>query len=161
MRLTSPNPSLHTRQKFENLELLKLSDKAMVFLKRKIMAVKFNIPENISDETGKFIKDVLKELNKKKAIQNIDLGALNMLTVSYEMYLKASTMLLKDGPITQNKYGDKIPHPAQTIATKNYGQVMKIMTEYGLTIKSRTSIKSATPDEGTESPLDKFFNAKR
>lgn len=125
------------------------------------MAVKFKIPRNVSEETSRFIRDVLKELNKKNAIQNIDLGALNMLTVSYEMYLQASEKLLSDGPLINNKYGDVIPHPAQTIATKNYAQVMKIMTEYGLTIKSRTSMKSTGSDEKEESPLDKFFKKKR
>ncbi|MFV0326878.1 MAG: phage terminase small subunit P27 family [Bacteroides xylanisolvens] len=125
------------------------------------MAVKFKIPDNVSLETSKFIKDVLKELNKNNAIQNIDLGALNMLTVSYEMYLQASEMLLNEGAVLRNKYGDIIPHPAQTIATKNYGQVMKIMTEYGLTIKSRTSMKVANPGDKEKSSLDKFFDGKK
>lgn len=124
------------------------------------MAVKFKIPNNISDETAKFIKDVLKELNKKDVIQNIDLGALNMLTVSYEMFLQASDALLDDGPVIANKYGDSIPHPAQTVATKNYNQVMKIMTEYGLTIKSRTNIKSIGTDKKEKSPLETFFSGK-
>ena len=35
----------------------------------------------------------------------------------------------------------------RNIATKNYAQVMKIMTEYGLTIKSRGSIKSLKSDK--------------
>lgn len=125
------------------------------------MAVKFKIPNGVNEETSVFIRDVLKELNKKKVIQNIDLGALNMLCVSYEMYLQSSKILLKEGCISTNKYGDKIPNPAQTIATKNYGQVMKIMTEYGLTIKSRTSIKTNKDEEGEDSPLDKFFKNRK
>ena len=40
--------------------------------------VKFVMPDNLSDETQKFIKDVVKELNARKAIQNIDLGAIRM-----------------------------------------------------------------------------------
>ncbi|MBF0759555.1 phage terminase small subunit P27 family [Dysgonomonas mossii] len=125
------------------------------------MAVKFRIPKNVSPETSKFIRDVLKELNNKGTIQDIDLGALNMLTVSYEMYFQAGAKLLKDGPLTKNKYGDIIPHPAQTIATKNYAQVMKIMTEYGLTIKSRTSMKTVSTEGQEKSSLDKFFDGKK
>ena len=125
------------------------------------MAVKFKIPNGVNEETSVFIRDVLKELNKKKTIQNIDLGALKMLTISYEMYIQSSEILLEEGCIYTNKYGDKIPHPAQTIATKNYGQVMKIMTEYGLTIKSRTSIKTNKDEEGEDSPLDKFFKNRK
>lgn len=32
------------------------------------MAVKFRIPKNVSTETSKFIRDVLKELNNKGTI---------------------------------------------------------------------------------------------
>lgn len=124
-------------------------------------SVKFKIPDNVSNETSKFIKDVLRELNKRNTIQIVDLGALRMLTVSYEMYLQASGILLQDGPIKLNRAGDIVSHPAQTIATKNYAQVMKIMTEYGLTIKSRTQIKTGNPEDKEDSPLDKFFKEKR
>lgn len=125
------------------------------------MAVKFKVPSGVDEETSVFMRDVLKKLNKKNVIQNIDLGALNMLCISYEMYLQSSKILLKEGCITSNKYGDRIPHPAQTIATKNYGQVMKIMTEYGLTIKSRTSIKTGKDEVKKESPLDQFFKKRK
>lgn len=118
--------------------------------------VKFIMPENLSEETQKFMRDVVKELNARKAIQNIDLGALRMLAISYEMYLQATDILLEDGPVIMIKY-EKAANPAQNIATKNYAQVMKIMTEYGLTIKSRGNIKAMKADDKEESPLDKFI----
>lgn len=53
--------------------------------------VKFKMPIGLSEETEDFMKDVVKELNKRKAIQSIDLGALRMLATSYEMYLQSHT----------------------------------------------------------------------
>lgn len=50
------------------------------------------------------MKDVVKELNARKAIQNIDLGALRMLATSYEMYLRATQQLLEEGPVIMIKY---------------------------------------------------------
>ena len=114
--------------------------------------VKFNMPDGLSDETQKFMRDVVKELNKRKIIQSIDLGALRMLATSYEMYLQATDILLADGPVVMIKY-ERAANPAQNIATKNYAQVMKIMTEYGLTIKSRGNIKEMKSDKEEESPL--------
>ena len=108
--------------------------------------VKFNMPDGLSDETQKFMRDVVKELNKRKIIQSIDLGALRMLATSYEMYLQATDILLADGPVVMIKY-ERAANPAQNIATKNYAQVMKIMTEYGLTIKSRGNIKEMKSDK--------------
>lgn len=117
--------------------------------------VKFIMPESLSDETQKFIRDVVKELNARKAIKNIDLGALRMLATSYEMYLQATNILLEEGPVVIIKF-ERAANPAQNIATKNYAQVMKIMTEYGLTIKSRVNIKPLKEKED-DSPLDQFI----
>ena len=118
--------------------------------------VKFVMPKRCSAETQKFMRDVVKELNARKAIQNIDLGALRMLATSYEMYLQATEIMLQEGPVIKIKY-ERAANPAQNIATKNYAQVMKIMTEYGLTIKSRGSIKSLKSDKEEDSPLDQFL----
>lgn len=118
--------------------------------------VKFIMPKGCSDETQKFMRDVVRELNARKAILNIDLGALRMLATSYEMYLQATDILLEEGPVVMIKY-EKAANPAQNIATKNYAQVMKIMTEYGLTIKSRGNIKSLKSDKEEDSPLDNFL----
>ena len=99
---------------------------------------------------------MVKELNARKAIQNIDLGAIRMLATSYEMYMQATDILLKEGPVIEIKY-EKAANPAQNIATKNYAQVMKIMTEYGLTIKSRGNIKAMKSEDKNDSPLDQFL----
>ena len=50
------------------------------------------------------MRDVVRELNARKAIQNIDLGALRMLATSYEMYLQATDILLEEGPVVMIKY---------------------------------------------------------
>lgn len=118
--------------------------------------VKFKMPDMLSAETQAFMKDVIKELNKRNAIQAIDLGALRMLATSYEMYLQATEIMLNEGPIVLIKY-EKAANPAQNIATKNYAQVMKIMTEYGLTVKSRSTISTMKSVEEDNSPLDEFI----
>lgn len=118
--------------------------------------VKFKMPEKLSEETQDFMRDVVKELNKRKAIQAIDLGALRMLATSYEMYLQATEIMLSDGPVVMIKY-EKAANPAQNIATKNYAQVMKIMTEYGLTVKSRSTISTMKTADTDSSPLDSFI----
>jgi P27 family predicted phage terminase small subunit len=123
------------------------------------MAVKFYMSESLSEETQDFMRDVMKELNARKVIKNIDLGAMRMLATSYEMYLQSTEILLNEGPIIQVKY-EKVMNPAQNVATKNYAQVIKIMTEYGLTVKSRQAIKTMKPEESNSSPLESYFKKK-
>lgn len=119
----------------------------------------FPIPDNVSIETATFMKAIISELTAKQKIDVIDSGALNMLMTSYEMYLQATERLLREGPITLTRFGDNIPNPAQTIASKNYNQVLSIMKEYGLTIKSRSKLKESVKDE-KKSELEKFLLSK-
>ncbi|MDR1938333.1 MAG: phage terminase small subunit P27 family [Tannerellaceae bacterium] len=121
--------------------------------------IKFIIPQGISDETKEFMNDVIRELNEREVIESIDLGAMRMLATSYEMYKRATELLLRDGPVITDNFA-RVANPAQTVATKNYAQVMKIMTEYGLTIKSRAHISSMNVDN-SDSPLDNFFKDKQ
>lgn len=106
------------------------------------------------------MKAVIRELRAKQKIDVIDFGALNMLMTSYEMYLQATEKLLDEGPVTMSRLGDDVPNPAQTIASKNYNQVLAIMKEYGLTVKSRVKLKDTGKDE-EKSALEKFLTSKK
>jgi P27 family predicted phage terminase small subunit len=120
--------------------------------------VNFTMKEGLSPETLLFMDDVMKYLNRAKAVNNIDLGALRMLAVSYEMYLRSTIILQNEGPIL--KYKKRlILNPAQNAANKNYDQVIKIMTEYGLTIKSRSRISTLKDDKtaDTKTPIVQFM----
>ncbi|OAV68679.1 Phage terminase, small subunit [Bacteroidales bacterium Barb6XT] len=121
--------------------------------------VKFIMPDNLSEETSTFMTDVIKELNKRRVIQNIDLGALRMLATSYETYKRATDAVLKDGAVIEINRTPTL-NPAQNAATKSYSQVMKIMTEYGLTIKSRSNISSLKNEKKATSPLGAFLGKK-
>lgn len=120
----------------------------------------FPIPDNVSSETATFMKAIIRELRAKQKIDVIDSGALNMLMTSYEMYLQATEKLLNEGPVTLSRFGDEVPNPAQTIASKNYNQVLAIMKEYGLTVKSRAKMKDTGSDE-QKSALEEFLASKK
>ena len=120
----------------------------------------FKMPDNVSDETRAFMRNVIRELKQNLTLETIDTGALNMLMTSYEMYLQATDLLLREGPLSMNRYGDTIPNPAQTIATKNYNQVLAIMKEYGLTVKARKNLKMDVEIE-EDSPLEQFLKEKK
>lgn len=119
----------------------------------------FEIPDNVSRETKLYVRSVIRELREKFDLDHIDKGALTMLMTSYEMYLQATNELLKDGPLILNKFGDAIAHPAQTIASKNYRQVLDIMKEYGMTVKSRKTldVKAEVDDD---SPIAQYLRMK-
>jgi P27 family predicted phage terminase small subunit len=130
-------------------------------LVKKAMAKRFTfkMPDTVSEETKVFMRNVIRELKQNLSLETIDTGALNMLMTSYEMYLRATENLLAQGPTALNRYGDEIPNPNQTIATKNYNQVLAIMKEYGLTVKARKNLKMTVEVED-DSPLEQFMKSK-
>jgi len=121
--------------------------------------VRFTPPLGLGDESVRFIKEVVKRLNKEKVIQDVDTAALRLLVISYDTYLKASTLLVNEGPVIKNYRDEKIPHPAAAIASKNYNQFMRTMVELGLTPKSRD--KTTTKKDEKPSPLDNFFKGRK
>jgi P27 family predicted phage terminase small subunit len=117
-----------------------------------------DLRDKLSEETKKFIDDVMRELTERGVLENLDYGAMRMLATAYETYRKASNRLIDEGPIIISNFTN-VANPVQSVVTKSYAQVMKIMTEYGLTIKSRARIPSMNQDK-SDSPLDVLFKSQ-
>lgn len=113
--------------------------------------------KNICDEAKAFIKAVYKKLTEIRAIEEVDAGALRMLMVSYDMYVKASRELIDKGPIIYDKRGNGKVNPAASLTKNYYAQVVTFMKEYGLTIKSRERIKAMTPEVDESNEIMQFF----
>lgn len=107
-------------------------------------------------ETQAFMKGIIEKLEGESAIEVCDYPALHMLELSYDNYLKASAMLIGDGPVTKDKHGHVIVHPAVNVVSKTWGQVVTLMKEFGLTVKSRERISALTGDVDEDNELGNF-----
>lgn len=121
--------------------------------------MKIKIDDACAPETKLFMKAVFTKL--KDISEPCDIGSLNMLMLSYDMYIKASKDLLKDGPILSDRQGNKKINPAVSLTKSYWTQVATFMREMGLTIKSREKIKSLTPEVDPENDLLGFLNSKK
>lgn len=119
--------------------------------------IEFQCPDGSSDETKKFMSAVIEMLNTSSTFDNCDLGAMRMLAQSYEMHKRASDKLMDVGPFVLDKRGNITEHPANKITKSSYAQLISIMKEYGLTMKSRERIKGLTPSIDDSNPLLEFF----
>ena len=123
------------------------------------MKIKYTPPEYLHDDAKKYIKEVIKSLNDKAASEKIDLGALHMLAINYDTFLRASEKIARDGLVVEGLHG-AVKHPLIKVATDAQIQAMKVMTEFGLTVKSRNNIKSVQPEE-KETAFEKFVKGKQ
>lgn len=102
--------------------------------------------QGVSDETKMFMADVIEKLNENNAVEPCDLCGIRMLLTSYEMYRTASKRLIEEGPFTTDKKGNKTVNEANSVTKTYYFQLIQLMKEFGLTVKSRERIKALTPE---------------
>lgn len=119
--------------------------------------IKYTPPEWLEEEAKEYISEVIKELNHGKNLKKIDLAAINMLAISYSSFIQASRQMSEEGATIRNYREEPVKHPAVNIAKDSLTQAMRIITEYGLTLKSREAISATKAIDEDNSPLDTFI----
>lgn len=118
---------------------------------------KFTIPTDIEKDAKEYMKNVLKELEDKGILEDIDAAALTMLARNYSMFISASKRLEIEGLTVTSDRGNIAPHPLIKIAKDAQTQAMKVMLEFGLTAKARTKLPKMDKTDDI-SAIDSFMN---
>lgn len=112
-----------------------------------------------ADTVGKYMAYVVKQLKDGNNESNVDSAALLMLESNYRTFIQASEIVKEQGLVVQCADGSLKEHPANKIARDAEAMALRIMSEYGLTLKSRTKL-TPTADE-QPSPLAQFLSANQ
>lgn len=123
--------------------------------------IKYIPPEWLEDEAKKYIAEVVKDLNQGGNLKKIDLAAINMLAISYSQYIQASRQVSEEGATLINFKRECVKNPAVNIAKDSLSQAMRIITEYGLTLKSRETLPATKSAETDNSPLEDFLKGQK
>lgn len=122
---------------------------------------KITLPDNLTEEAEKYIQTVITNLKKQGKIDSVDSGAIYMLADNYNTYIIASKTLREEGLTVTSNQGNISPHPCVKISKDSQTLCLDIMKDFGLTLKSRKSLKVVESEE-EESPLTQFIkNRKR
>lgn len=108
--------------------------------------LKIKVPDTFSEATKRFMKTVVKELNEREELNPMMEGVLMMLMNCYESFIDASTQVRQEGTTTTNIKDEVVTHPAVGVQLKSNQQVLALMKELGLTIKSRRVLENAKDD---------------
>lgn len=114
----------------------------------------------LCDEARRFIRAVAEKLESAEIGEQCDEGALRMLCVSYDIYVKASKKLLRDGPMIRDKHGRESVNPAVSLVRTYYGQVLAFMREFGMTPRARERMRGFTPEVDDDNILKMFINGE-
>lgn len=120
--------------------------------------MKLTDQKNIDKRTKVFIDDVVKKLESIQALEECDYGALYMLMVSYDAYIKASYRVIEYGAVSVDKRGNEKVSESFKVMNKCHDDVVGLLKEFGFTLKSREHIKAMTPDVDEDNVFLKFIN---
>ena len=116
------------------------------------------MPDGLCETAEKYIKTVIDYLKKNDKLNAIDVGTLHLLATSYDQYLKANELIAKDGLVVPGAKNSIIPHPAVRIAKDAKSMALNLMSQMGLTLKSRTKLNQIDPDQ-EDSPLTELMKS--
>lgn len=117
---------------------------------------KIHLPDNLELEAERYIKQVIDYLKSTETLDVIDEGLIVMLAGSYNQYLKATEITDREGLTALTAKGYPTAHPAVRIAKDAKAACVSIMTNMGITLKSRTKLKAMDISED-DSPLVEFM----
>lgn len=118
------------------------------------MNYKFN--ENIDDRTKAFMKSIVAQV---EGLETVDMGALKMLEFNYDTFVKQSDLLLEEDMVIMNVQGNLVTNPRVKIVRDAQTQCLAILKEFGLTLKSRSTVKAVAKDS-EDNPLEAFMKQK-
>ena len=111
----------------------------------------------VSDETKQYINSVIERLYQLGKLDDIDLGALNLLCANYETTLRIYRKLLTGEAeyVTENNAKNGLT----SILNQAQNTCIRIMQDFGLTAKSRKSLTNAdTKTAQTNCVIDEFLD---
>lgn len=119
--------------------------------------MEFKINKDYDKRTKAFIQSVLDQV---EGIEGIDNGALSMLAFNYNVFIEESDRLMNEDMVIINVQGNQVANPRVKIVKDAQVQCLAILKEFGLTLKSRTTVKTKTRDS-EDSPLESFIKGKK
>jgi len=119
---------------------------------------KYKIDEDYQLEVKDFMKSVIKKL--KETTNEIDESwgaALTMLGDNYNTFILCRNQLKDDGLTVEDRFGVIQKHPLIKVQTDSQIQLVKLLQEFGLTLKSGKRL-DIVDDVDEDSPLQQFVN---
>lgn len=112
---------------------------------------------NVEKETSDYMFAINKFLRHKNGgiIAEEWIGALKILEDNYDLFVKCSKQIEEEGLTINDRFGNLQKHPLLKVKTDAQIQVIKLINEFGLSLKSNQKITTDVEEEDN-SPLAIF-----
>ena len=111
-----------------------------------------SLPDNLLPETIEYIKKINDTLQENK--KEVDNAALTMLAIDYDIIMRSYNEMTENNEqiLASSGYANQY----LGVITRFQSVAIRIMREFGLTVKSRDAIKSFQQEDDEEDPLANF-----
>lgn len=117
------------------------------------------MPEGMSADARMQWSQVLTQLKDAGVLTNVDVPALRLYCEAFARWKLAHERIAKEGPVVKSRNGFAVQSPYLHVANKSFDQMLKILTEFGMTPSSRSRVKTSSwqrTDGGN--PADRYFD---
>lgn len=122
---------------------------------------KYVISDCIDEKAQDWMKEIVKQLEEAGTLKDVNTSTLDMLAQTYDRYIKANDQVDEEGQTITTRYDGIKPHPLIKVAKESLTQCMSILSECGLTVKSKNKLKKLDNDKDEDSPLEQFIKDQR
>ncbi len=116
-------------------------------------------PRSLSSEAKKVWKRLVAQLDKGKLVTELDERALMVLCDTIVRYEDAMDHLRDDGYVVTSPKGFPMQSPYLQIVNKAQDQMVRMMTEFGMTPSSRTRVSPVTGSGSGDPTADELFGS--
>lgn len=127
---------------------------------------KISLPDNMRPETEQYVRYIVNRFDREKALDLLDTGALHRLATNYDQYLLAVDMLNGtsaengEGYVFLSDRGNWSISPWLTAKKDAEANLNILMKDFGLTLSSRSKLKSGDQEEDEPLFLQVLKNGK-
>lgn len=97
-------------------------------------------PANLTGDARKEWKRITAELDSMLVATKVDRSALESYCTNYGQWRECQRAIKREGLLTENRFGERVENPNSKLARDLAVQMMKFLTEFGLTPASRTRL---------------------
>jgi len=121
---------------------------------------RYIIDKGLEKEVQSFMQNVLGKLKRDgNDIDDSWSAALTMIADNYHLYVKCRKTIAEDGLTVTDRFGTLQKHPLLKVQTDSQIQLVKLLLEFGLTLKSGSKLNMEPIEE--DSPLMAFVNKNK
>lgn len=117
-----------------------------------------SIPDHLSDRGKAEFARLVEMLRSAGTLNRTDPRMVEAYAINYDMLVKASMDVERDGVTTENRFGASVPHPALSVINQATVRLRGLINDMGLCPRTSRYVGQPAPKAGDGDPWEGLLN---